>query len=76
MKAKDFKKIAKIKKPKKIEETFTTKEYYYLTRALKEVISENYDEIIKGVNFTNDELQKLEEIKARRIYENHYQRFA
>jgi len=76
MNSKDFKKIARIKKPKKIEDILTQKEYECLNRALKEVIWDNYDEIVKGVKFTDEELQRLEAIKTRRVYETHYRRFA
>ncbi len=75
MKIKEYKKIPPIKRPTKIEGILTKGEYEYLSRALREVIFANYDEIIKGVHFTEEELSRLEIVKSRRIYENHYERW-
>ncbi|GMT49474.1 MAG: hypothetical protein IEMM0008_1013 [bacterium] len=76
MNATAYKKIRRPKKPKRIEEVLTHKEYERLNRALRRIFIDHYEEIIGSVCFSDDELERLEIVKARRIFETHYERFA
>ena len=76
MNATVYKKIRRPKKPKRIEEVLTQNEYERLNRALRRIFIDHYEEIIRSVCFSEDELERLEIVKARRIFETHYERFA
>ncbi len=67
--------IRKKKSFKKIEDVLSIQEYEILNRTLREIICQNYRQIIKGVSFTEEEMERLEMVKSRRIFERHYQRF-
>ncbi len=51
------------------------KEYRQFRSALRTIFWENIEEINKNVNWTDEELEKIHEIKIRKENELHYKRF-
>ncbi|MDH5681574.1 MAG: hypothetical protein OEZ36_08305 [Spirochaetota bacterium] len=70
-----YKEISPVTKPVKLCEEFSQRDYQALTRALREVICENYERIMKNTHFSEEELYRLQKVKSRRRFETHYRRF-